>query len=196
LADYITSVAEAADKSVGIVEKLWQGIESIRNKKLSQENFLRAYYLEVVNNLEFLQVVDLESLKDLSPSDHGVKMVLSNLQTEYGAAILFSEEFKHNVSLFKFFRNRGALDNKDNMINNTQKAGSAPRKYVYENILQAIGFTVVKIQVLKRLSTFPDSLKGITQPIQLGRRLYNISARFRMIKKKLESLDEIKDFAR
>jgi hypothetical protein len=55
---------------------------------------------------------------------------------------------------------------------------------------------VVKIQVLQRLSEFPQSLSGVTQPVLLGRRLYNISARFRMIKKKMETLDEIKDFAR
>jgi hypothetical protein len=164
-------------------------------KKLSQENFLRAYYLEVVNNLEFLQVLQFDSLKDLNPADPGVKMILANLQTEYGAAILFSDELKQNVSLYKFFRNRGALDNKENLLN-TDKQGKNPRKFVYENILQAISFTVVKIQVLQRLSEFPQSLSGVTQPVLLGRRLYNISARFRMIKKKMETLDEIKDFAR
>jgi hypothetical protein len=122
MADYLTGAVNAAEKGIGMVEKLWQGIENIRKKKLSQENFLRAYYLEVVNNLEFLQVLQFDSLKDLNPADPGVKMILANLQTEYGAAILFSDELKQNVSLYKFFRNRGALDNKENLLN-TDKQG-------------------------------------------------------------------------
>lgn len=80
--------------------------------------------------------------------------------------------------------------------NNNGKEQNVKGKIFYENILQAISFTVVKTQILRRLVQLTEEELNILNKILLEKRILNIYERFMMIKVKMDELNAIKSIAR
>jgi hypothetical protein len=69
-------------------------------------------------------------------------------------------------------------------------------KNLYENILQAILFTVVKIKVLRRLSTLDSEKKEYLHKILLEKRNIKIKECFVMIKTVMDQFEGIQELSR
>lgn len=69
-------------------------------------------------------------------------------------------------------------------------------KILYENVLQAISFTVVKIEVLRRLSGADEDEREYLNKISLEKRVVNIRERFLMIKNVMDRLEGVRELSR
>ena len=199
LAEKISDISGVAYKSVtGIIDDVLNRIERIKNKNLSTSNLLRAYYFEVVNNIEFLSVINYKNLQQEKPNSKIIKTLVDKIETQIGATILFCDQIDEKSELFKLLRNKGQLDNTNKklvkIVNGKEQI--VKTRHFYENILQAISFTVVKTEFLRRLSVFDNTDLQLLNTIQLDTRISNILERFIMIKMKLEELDAISSVAR
>lgn len=181
-----------------VFEDLFKMIEAVKARKLTYANLLRAYYLEVINNIEFLSVINFSKLKNEKPNSKYIKVLLENIDIQIGATILFENDIEKTSDLYRFLENKGKINNRKNMIvkNNNGLEEKVKGKIFYENVLQAISFTVVKTQILQRLVRLSDDDMSILNTILLEKRVMNLFERFIMIKSKLDELDILKSIAR
>lgn len=181
-----------------VFEDLFKMVESVKARKLTYANLLRAYYLEVINNIEFLSVINFSKLKNEKPNSKYIKVLLENIDIQIGATILFENDIEKTSDLYRFLENKGKINNRKNMIvkNNNGLEEKVKGKIFYENVLQAISFTVVKTQILQRLVRLSDDDMSILNTILLEKRVMNLFERFIMIKSKLDELDILKSIAR
>lgn len=178
----VESIYTGIKHVTSIFDDVYDRVQSVKNRKLSLENLTRAYYFEVVHNIELLNTVNFEVFDQVKPNSDIVRALISRIDIQLGATILFSEEEDLSSDFFKLLKSRGRVQN--------------GMKNIYENILQAISFTVVKTELLKNLTDFGDDELGLLKNIQIDRRIINIQQRFKMIKKKLEELPAISPVAR
>ena len=181
-----------------VFEDLFKMVEAVKARKLSYANLLRAYYLEVINNIEFLSVINFSKLKNEKPNSKYIKVLLDNIDIQIGATILFENDIEKTSDLYRFLENKGKINNRKNMIvkNNNGLEEKVKGKMFYENVLQAISFTVVKTQILQRMVRLSDDDMSILNTILLEKRVMNLYERFIMIKSKLDELDILKSIAR
>ena len=191
-------ILETATKAINFFDLVYSKVESIKNKHLSTQNYLRAYYFEVINNLELLNVVNIAKFKKMDINSIMFRKFIQRLETQIGATILFTEDIDKNSELYKFLKTKGRIQNKNNMIltstNGIESQYSG--KILYESILQAISFTVVKIEILKRLSSFDEDEKEYLNSILIERRIINIKQRLIMIKNIMDQMEGIKEISR
>lgn len=192
------NIVKTADTTLNFIEKILDKAGAIRDKKLSVENYLRAYYLEVVNNIEFLNIFNIEILKKSEINDKSLQYVINNIRTDLGAAILFDDELKKQTNVYKFLKDKGQINNKEKLIvkSSSNDDTEINSKYIYENVLQAISFTVIKTEILRKIVSMQSDELKLLSNISINRRLYNLKERFIMIKLKLDKLDGIKEIAR
>lgn len=197
-AEAIALVNGAYAGATTIFDDIYTRIEKVKNKKLSSNNLLRAYYFEVINNLELLNVINFEKFKKEKPNSGALASLIYRLETQIGATILFEEEYDSESDLYRLLEDKGRIRNNKNLLVRNIKGGEEDvnKESFYENILQAISFTVVKIEILRRLTKFSDSEMSILNTILLEKRITNIFQRFKMIKEKLEELKAISTVAR
>jgi hypothetical protein len=152
----INSINESISGITSIFDSLYSKIEDIQKKKLSTNNLLKAYYFEVVNNIELLQVIRFDVFRNEKPNSLIVKSMIDKIETQLGAAVLFQENINDKTDLYKFLEDKGKINNKDQGIVQIVKGKEKQNKQnsFYENVLQAISFTVVKTEVLRKLTTF------------------------------------------
>ena len=191
-------VINTAASALNFFDLVYSKVEIVKSKKLTQQNYLRAYYFEVINNLELLNAINIAKFRTIDVSSTLVQKFISKLDTQIGATILFSEDIDTGSNLYKLLKTKGKIENKNKMISVYQKGKevNCSRKILYENILQAISFTVVKIEVLRRLSTLDFEEKEYLHKILLEKRIINIKERFVMIKTVMDQFDGIQELTR
>lgn len=194
----VGAAAAAGASALGLFEQIFANLESLRERRLSAENCLRAYYIEVVNNLEILSVLNLAALRRERVNSPRLGFVLGQLHTEIGAAVLFQDQYDEQSSLYRFLREQGRVRNRNKMLVKTENGRDVPvaGASFYENILQAVGFTVVKTGILRRLNAFSDAELELVRDIRVEKRLVNLAERFQMIKEKLDDFPGIRELAR
>jgi hypothetical protein len=190
-------VAGAATTALDFFDSIYERVERVRARRLSARNYLRAYYFEVVNNLELLAVVNAKRLSTL-PVNSPVFRGLSIGWRRRSARRSCSRTRSTRLRLFALLGKKGRMENKRRMLDTFQKGVDAryAGKVLYENVLQAISFTVVKTEILRRLSRFSDGELDCLNQILLERRVTNIRERFSMIKSKLDELEGIREISR
>lgn len=189
---------ELIDKGLSYIDTIFDRVNSIKDKRMSTQSYLRAYYIEVLNNIEFLNIIKISNLKNISPNSKDIKFIIDNLVTDIGATILFSDEVEKDSQLYSFLTSKGKIKNTKNLI---RKSGDIDekrlnQKSIYENVLQAISFTVTKVEILKKLSTFTDEELDSVNNILMEKRIVNIKERFVMIKTELDKIPGIREMAR
>jgi len=191
-------VISTANTALNFFDIVYSKVENIKNKNLSTQNYLRAYYFEVVNNLELLSIVNTKKFASLSVNSTLFQKFINKLDTQIGATILFTENIDKTSDLYKLLKTKGRIENKNKMliVNNKGLEQSYSGKILYENILQAISFTVVKIEVLKRLSALDSEEVEYINKILLEKRIVNIKQRFIMIKNIMDGIEGIKEISR
>jgi hypothetical protein len=100
--------------------------------------------------------------------------------------------------LYKLLKTKGRIQNKNKQLVINQKGidVSYSGKVLYENVLQAISFTVVKIEILQRLATFDSDELELLHPVLLEKRIVNIKERLIMIKSVMDTIDGIQELSR
>lgn len=83
-------------------EDIYSLVESVKAKKLTHDKLLRAYYLEVINNIEFLSVIDFSHFKNEKPNSIYLRSLLENIDVQIGATILFKVIFR-KVQTYTYF---------------------------------------------------------------------------------------------
>jgi hypothetical protein len=192
------TIISTAVNAVNFFDLLYTKVDAIKSKNLSIQNYLRAYYFEVITNLDLLNSVNISKFKSVSINSSLFQKFISRLDTSIGATILFSEEIDKNSDLYKLLQSKGRIQNKNKMLVTYQKGIESiyTGKILYENILQAISFTVIKIEILKRLSSVDSEEIEYLNNLQLEKRIINIKERFIMIKTVMDQIDGIQALAR
>jgi hypothetical protein len=192
------TIITSAVNAVNFFDLLYSKVDAIKSKNLSIQNYLRAYYFEVITNLELLNSVNISKFKLVSINSSLFQKFINRLDTSIGATILFSEEIDKSSDLYKLLQSKGRIQNKNKMLVTYQKGIESiySGKILYENILQAISFTVIKIEILKRLSTVDSEEIEYLNNLQLEKRIVNIKERFIMIKTVMDQIDGIQALAR
>ena len=154
-------VINTAANALNFFDLVYSKVEIVKSKKLTQQNYLRAYYFEVINNLELLNVINITKFRTIDISSSLFQKFIARLDTQIGATILFSEDIDTGSNLYKLLKTKGRIENKNKVITIYQKGKevNCTGKILYENVLQAISFTVVKIEVLRRLSALDSDEK-------------------------------------
>lgn len=198
MSDIAANAASAVSAATGLFESLYPKVEAVRNRRLSAENWLRAYYFEVVGNLELLDAVDFRKLASLDPTEAAFRGLIGRIETQIGLSILFSENLDPASDLFRLLKTKGRLDNRAGSILVTLKGRDEPYrgKTLYESVLQAVSFTVIKTEVLRKISGFGEGERELLNRVLVRRRLVNIRERFLMIKRVMDGLEGIKELAR
>ena len=169
---------------VSLFDYFFAIIDTAKKNKLSQQSYLRAYYFEVISNLEILKCIDLDSLSTIPVNTPAIKGIIDNLETEVGLSLLFKEDSKHDLN--KFFSYKG-------QVTHTEEDEQGTVKVAEVNILKAISFVVTKIVVLKKIANLNDDQMEMYKKLRIGVRIKNINERLRMIKEKMDELPEIED---
>ncbi len=191
------AVIGAAGSLLGLFDTVFDKVESVKKRNLSKETYLRAYYLEVISNIEILNCLNSNTLHTVPVNSTVFKSFINQLETHIGLSLLFNAE-QEKQDIFSFLKSRGRINNPNGSIVKYQNGKEVleTKKTVYENVLQAVSFTVVKIELLKRFSLLSDNELEIYNKIQLRKRIINIRERFIMIKNVMSNLDGIKELAR
>lgn len=200
--DGFASTANAAlgavSSAVGLFDSMYAKVERVRARQLSAENWLRAYYFEVIGNLELLDAIDLKKVASLEPTAPAFRKLIARIETEIGLSILFSENLDPVSGLYRLLKTKGRMDNRGGALLVSRKGRDEPfpGKALYESVLQAISFTVVKTEVLRKLASFDEDERELANRILLRRRLVNIRERFLMIKNVMDGFEGIRDLSR
>jgi hypothetical protein len=155
-------------------------------------------YLEVLKNIEILNVIDFKAYKALKPNDPNIKSLVSLLETSVAEAIFFKEDDTRNSNLYEKLRKQGQVKNREKKLLKLEDGQErlVKGKYIYENVLQAVSFVVVKIDLIRELSELRDEELQILKPVKIDIRLININQRLLMIKSSLDKMPEVKEMAR
>ena len=196
--DPVNTGMQVAENSLNLIDKLIDKIDKYQQIKKDTTTFLRLLYLEVLGNLEILNVIDFKAYKDLKPNEPNVKSLTRLLSTNVSEAIFYKEDDTKNANLYEKLRKQGQVKNKERKLVKLEDGQErlVKGKFIYENILQAISFVVVKIDLLRELSKLKDEELEILKPIKIDIRLLNINQRLLMIKSLLDKMPEVKEMAR
>ncbi|MBI9053551.1 MAG: hypothetical protein JEY96_07015 [Bacteroidales bacterium] len=194
----ISTGLEIAESSLTLIDKLIDKIDKYKQIKQDTTTFLRLLYLEVLKNIEILNVIDFKAYKSLHPNDPNIKSLIKLLETSVAEAIFFKEDNTKNANLYEKLRKQGQVKNKERKLVRLEDGQErlVKGKFIYENVLQAISFVVVKIDLLSELSELKDEELEILRPIKIDIRLLNINQRLLMIKSSLDKMPEVKEMAR
>jgi len=198
MADPINTGLEIAESSINLIDKLIDKMDKYKQIKKDTTTFLRLLYLEVLRNIEILNVIDFKAYKSLNPNDPNIKSLIKLLETSVAEAIFYKEDNTKNANLYEKLRKQGQVKNKERKLMKLEDGQErlVKGKFIYENVLQAISFVVVKIDLLRELSELKNEELEILKPIKIDVRLLNINQRLLMIKSSLDKMPEVKEMAR
>jgi hypothetical protein len=198
MSDPISSGLEIAENSINLIDKLIDKMDKYKQIKKDTTTFLRLLYLEILRNIEILNVIDFKAYKSLNPNDPNIKSLIKLLETSVAEAIFYKEDNTKNANLYEKLRKQGQVKNKERKLMKLENGQErlVKGKFIYENVLQAISFVVVKIDLLRELSELKNEELEILKPIKIDVRLLNINQRLLMIKSSLDKMTEVKEMAR
>jgi hypothetical protein len=198
MSDQITTGLEIAETSINLIDKLIDKMDKYKQIKKDTTTFLRLLYLEVLRNIEILNVIDFKAYKSLNPNDPNIKSLIKLLETSVAEAIFYKEDNTKNANLYEKLRKQGQVKNKERKLMKLEDGQErlVKGKFIYENVLQAISFVVVKIDLLRELTELKNEELEILKPIKIDVRLLNINQRLLMIKSSLDKMSEVKEMAR
>lgn len=189
---------QVAESSLNLIDKVIDKIGKYKQIKKDTTTFLRLLYLEVLKNIEILNVIDFKAYKSLPANDPNIKSLMKLLDTSISEAVFYKEDDTKNADLYEKLRKQGQVKNKERKLVKLEDGQErlVKGKFIYENVLQAISFVVVKIDLLRELSELKDEELEIIKPMKIDTRLLNINQRLLMIKSSLDKMSEVKEMAR
>jgi len=109
------SAMTTAGSVLGFVDRVMMKVDSIKAKQLSADNYLRAYYLEVISNMEVLNCINEKNIASVHINTEAFRSFIDKIDTQIGFSILFAEE-KDRQGLFDFLKAKGRINNSHKKI--------------------------------------------------------------------------------
>jgi hypothetical protein len=187
----IEEIAEAGKALTGTVGGVVDTVAAIAGK-LEQWNRLRAetasvirlLYLETCKDLELLALLGDD--RALKWGDPRLRFLIGHFETAIMELVLLGNE---KVEVYKKLAAKGRIQDKP------ETGGkSAARVQKYENVLQAIRFVYVKMDILRKLDAAPGG-EVLAGKLQATERLRNIESRLVLVKRILGELDDNRSIA-
>lgn len=196
--DAIKTGISIAENSIGLLDKILERTDKYKKIKQDTTTFLRLLYIEVLDNIEVLNTINFKKFHSIKPNHANVKSLVNLLHTEIAEAIFYKEEENPNLNLYEKLKKQGQVKNREKKLVRTEQGvdKNVKGQYIYENILQAISFVVVKTRLIEKYSNLKEEEITILKPIKLDARLINIYQRLLMIKSILDKLPEVQEMAR
>lgn len=197
--EIINESIDIAGKSVDFIDSIIEKIEKYRKIKQDTTSYLRLLYIEVIGNIEILKTIQFEKFDKVPLNDIKTKTLFQLLRTDIAESIFYKNGDNPNNELYERLKKRGKVLNKSKELVQNSTSGEDKKvsgSFIYENILQAISFVTVKIDLLRKYSQLTTEELGIIKPLKVKTRLININQRLLMIKNVMDGLDEIKEMAR
>ena len=177
----LTTIAEKAiDGIFARIANAFEKAEKTRDRELTGKAMLRAYYIEVRGNLDLLGSLSKTALKDHAVNSPAFSAIVNRLETRIAEAILTDDETARENGLFQILQTTNAVS--------SESSGEVSAGVTYRNVLEAVSFTLVKITILRKLSSLTDEEKTILHGIRLARRVENLKTRLESVLKTLRSL--------
>jgi hypothetical protein len=158
---------------ISITDRIIEGYSYIKNQGLQGDNYLRAFYFEIENNLELLSLLDEDVLPHYSPKtknsgNTAIFSYLGGLQTTVAAYLLFDDA-------------------------GGKAAAPALKKLAKdEETLWNIATVVKKIEVLHRIAGMGDEQKALLHGIDLKKRVENIIHYLKAIRTALYEIEGVR----
>lgn len=187
------------NKAVDFIDSLIQKFEKYQKLKQDTTAYLRLLYLEILNNLEVLKTINFDKYSNIKANDTRIKTLLKLLQTDIAESIFYKSTDNPNTELYDKLKKKGKVENKSYELLKTTTKGDDVKiknRFVYENVLQAISFVVTKVELMKKYAELSEQEMEIIKNMNIRVRLININQRLLMIKKVMDSFDDIKEMAR
>ncbi|HUX55021.1 MAG TPA: hypothetical protein VMV56_11450 [Williamwhitmania sp.] len=186
------------NESTTFIDQLLSKIEKYKTIKQDTTTFLRVLYLEVVGNLEVLQTINFSEFDSVTVNHPKLQSLLRMLHTDVAEGVFYKEQAAPNLQLYEKLRKQGQVKNRNQsllaMVNGVER--NSDKRFIYENILQAISFVVLKVELLRKLNGLKDEELSIVRSMKVKVRLININQRLLMIKSVMDKMEEIKEMAR
>ncbi|MDR1446610.1 MAG: hypothetical protein LBI90_06945 [Treponema sp.] len=156
----------------------------IRDAAVTDDGFIRAYYLEVSRNIEILKAIDIAALKDTDINAPQFRSLIGALETGVGASLLCTgnEKRKKILTFLKAGLEIQPPATGLPLEQDDESGQAVPALTLRVNVLQAVWFTVHKIELLKALSAMDGPFN---HGFRLNVRVANIQERFVRIRGKL-----------
>lgn len=196
--DIINTGISTIDSGVSTISNVLELINNVSRIKKDTNTFLRLLYIQTCQNLEILNILNAEAIKSKKPNDPIMRKLLDLMQLEVLEAVFYDSSEEKDLKLYEKLKKRGKVKNSKNQLRIQDKGTEklVKQKYIYENILQAISFVVIKVNLLKSLSTLTEEESELISNMRVNIRIFNIRERLVMIKESLGQMDEVKDMAR
>ena len=188
------TITEIANNSTSLISQLITGYNNYKDLHADHDAYIRLIYLEVINNLEVLETINLDKLKNIEFNDPAFKDLINQLSTEVMSGV-FVPEGKKNAKLYTFLNKKGTIKSfakSDNDLIEGEKK-DIKKKEINTTVLKSIVFLVTKIETLKRVSNIGEQV--FMKELRLKTRLKNIKERLVLLKSTLREFDKLEGIA-
>ncbi|MBP7263439.1 MAG: hypothetical protein KBB32_04630 [Spirochaetia bacterium] len=172
--------AGAALDTIGLIASRIEKWNSVRRETSS---VIRLLYLEVCKDLDLLAVLIDARDREVGWSDPRIRFFISNFETGVMEMVLMGNE-KEDV--YRKLSSKGRIKNLADMVGVRERSMQK-----YENVLQALRFVYVKMDILRKLALAGDE-NDLLKRVKVIERLRNIEARLALAKRILGGLEENK----
>jgi hypothetical protein len=180
----MTIPVEIAAALIGTVPSIWDKIGTIRTTLANREDIIKAYLYEVDSNLNLLKELKLDALKEADIDTPEFKNLVNCLQTQIGVSILYDSSQKR-------FKNFMAEIQKLAVSQTFQPETEEPDgEDAVKNLLDAMRFSINKIEHLKRLAFCASDGSGFFHSFKLHVRIANIMDSMKVIQKTLRLMTQ------
>ena len=168
-------------------------IDKFKSLQFSKDSILRAFYMEVVLNVDLLDNIELDKKERTLENIDKEKFctIMQNLHIEIASSILYGAGLKGNASPYKkalkVLSKLKKIDFSSDKDVPLEKDAEAENK----NLFHSIVFIIRKVAFLKTVAASPaiyDSLPNL----YVGKRLENIRTELHAIRKNMNDCKEIK----
>lgn len=184
------TITEIAKSSVNLISQIISGYNNYKDLHADHDAYIRLLYLEVINNLEVLETIKLDKLKNIEFNDPAFRDLINQLSIEVMSGV-FVPDGKKNAKLYKFLNKEGTIKSfiksNDDTILDEEK--DHKKKEINTTILKSIVFLVTKIETLKRVSNIGEQV--FMKELRLKTRLKNIKERLLLLKATLREFDKL-----
>ena len=154
----------------------------LNDATVTDEGFIRAYYLEVSKNIEILKTIDFSCLKETDITSESFKSVINSLDTTVGSALLCSD-CKKRKRILSFLGQGLVIQSPQDKSFTLESDDEVTVLELRIDVLKAVWFTVHKIELLKSLASLNGDM--FKQKFKLDVRIANINIRLQNIRQKL-----------
>ncbi|MBN1498615.1 MAG: hypothetical protein JW982_00535 [Spirochaetes bacterium] len=182
--DNVLKTAEFAEKgastALDIITTITTQLEKWKQVRENTGSVIRLLYLEVSKNIELLSILTDSTDNHITCSSDDFMFFLKNFETSVIEMILCGKE---ETDVFNLLKKKGKIrDDNEILEKQTRKVQK------YENVLQAMRFVYIKIDLLKKLSALNEK-NNLVKNIRTYERLKNIELRLVLIKNIIGEID-------